>query len=61
MDCDKSLTSGEQLACKWQWVVKTMATVASLHPKMRVDAVYSVSSHLFTPPNWILIRFVVPA
>ncbi|KAF2785696.1 alkaline phosphatase-like protein [Melanomma pulvis-pyrius CBS 109.77] len=41
IDCEKTLTSGEHLACKWQKVVQAMSTVATLHPQMRVDFLYS--------------------
>ena len=43
MDCEKTLTNGEYLACKWQRVVQVMSTVATIHPQMRVDFIYSVS------------------
>lgn len=43
MDCEKDLSSGKHLACKWQKAVQIMSTVAAVHPKMRVDIIYSVS------------------
>ncbi|KAF2715075.1 alkaline phosphatase-like protein [Pleomassaria siparia CBS 279.74] len=41
LDCDKSLSSGERLACKWQNVVQSMSTVATLHPQTRVNFLFS--------------------
>ncbi|KAF2272319.1 alkaline phosphatase-like protein [Westerdykella ornata] len=41
MNCEKQLSTGEMLACKWQHVAQVMSSVASLHPQMRVDYLYN--------------------
>ncbi|KAF2184722.1 GPI ethanolamine phosphate transferas-like protein 2 [Zopfia rhizophila CBS 207.26] len=41
MNCEGSLSSGEELSCKWQNVVQALETAAALHPKMRMDIIYS--------------------
>src|SRR5689334_11975352 len=41
-ECGGKVSSGGQLACKWQGVVQVMETVATVHPKLRVDHVYWV-------------------
>jgi hypothetical protein len=43
MNCEGSLSSGEDLACRWQRVVQVMSSVAAIHPKMKVDYIYLVS------------------
>lgn len=43
MNCQGSLSSGEELACKWQKAVQLMSTVATISPQMRVAALYDVS------------------
>lgn len=42
MHCGTDSTSGEPLACKWQKVVQIMSSTATIHPKMRVNYLYSV-------------------
>ncbi|KAF2474329.1 GPI ethanolamine phosphate transferas-like protein 2 [Lindgomyces ingoldianus] len=39
-ECAGELSSGENLACRWQGVVQIMETVATIHPKLRVDQIY---------------------
>jgi ethanolaminephosphotransferase len=41
--CENASSSGESLGCKWQKVVQTMSTVASVHPQLRVNFLYDVS------------------
>ncbi|KAF2868408.1 GPI ethanolamine phosphate transferas-like protein 2 [Massariosphaeria phaeospora] len=58
MDCEKSLTDGETLACKWQRVVQIMSSVATIHPKMRFlhEAQETMSS---TASNYDVSRLVL--
>jgi ethanolaminephosphotransferase len=44
MHCENGLSKGELLACKWQKVVQIMSTHATVHPRMRLDFLYSVGS-----------------
>ncbi|KAF2263833.1 GPI ethanolamine phosphate transferas-like protein 2 [Lojkania enalia] len=41
MHCEGSLNSGQELACKWQDIVRAMSSVASLHPQIRVEYIYN--------------------
>ncbi|KAF2731244.1 GPI ethanolamine phosphate transferas-like protein 2 [Polyplosphaeria fusca] len=40
MDCEGSLSSGKELACKWQKAVQVMSTMATIHPQLRVQYLY---------------------
>jgi ethanolaminephosphotransferase len=53
--CEKASSSGENLACKWQKVVQAMSTVASEHPKLRVNYLYDVSL-LYSISFWKIVN-----
>ena len=42
LNCEQEKSSGEHLACHWEGVVSIMESVASIHPKMKVDYIYRV-------------------
>jgi ethanolaminephosphotransferase len=50
-----SQSDGQSLACKWQGVVSIMSTIASIHPKLRIDQLYFV-----TIPSPPLQRLLIP-
>ncbi|KAF2106781.1 GPI ethanolamine phosphate transferas-like protein 2 [Lophiotrema nucula] len=39
--CKEDMSSGEELACRWQKAGQMMSTFASVHPQMRVDYLYA--------------------
>ena len=50
LECAKPSSPGEHLACRWEGVVSMMESVATIHPKMRVDQIYYV--RLLETPNY---------
>ncbi|KAF2678961.1 alkaline phosphatase-like protein [Lentithecium fluviatile CBS 122367] len=39
-ECSSPKSDGQMLVCKWQDVVQIMSTIATIHPKLRIDRLY---------------------